>query len=66
MKSLINDLGLMEDSILEITKKKRYVEYRNKNYDSQYDKDVDLLNFYVRRTNMILEKKVRQGEHNEK
>lgn len=62
LKNIIKDIGMMEDSILETYYKKR-VRWRppNKNYDSQYDKDVDLLNFFPRINNQ-LEKTVKQGE----
>ena len=61
LKSIIRDLGLMEDSILEDYQKKR-MRWRppNKNYDSQYEKDVDLLNFLPRINTGL--KKVKQGE----
>ena len=62
LKSIIRDLGMMEDSILETYFKKR-LRWRppNKNYDSQYEKDIDLLNF-LPRINNDLEKNVRQGD----
>jgi 5'-3' exoribonuclease 2 len=62
LKNIIRDLGLAEDSILEDYQKKRK-RWRppNKNYDSQYEKEVDLLNF-LPRINTKLEKKVKQGE----
>ena len=49
MKSIIRDLGLMEDSILEDYQKKR-MKWRppNKNYESKYEKELDLLNLMPR------------------
>ena len=62
LKAIMKDLSLMEDSILETFSKKR-VKWRppNKNYESEYEKDIDLLNF-LPRTNSELEKQVKQGE----
>jgi 5'-3' exonuclease len=63
LKNIIKDIGMMEDSILETYYKKR-IRWRppNKNYDSQYDREVDLLNF-LPRINNKLEKSVKQGEN---
>ena len=60
--NIIKDIGMMEDSVLETYYKKR-IRWRppNKNYDSQYEREVDLLNFFPR-INNGLEKKVKQGE----
>jgi 5'-3' exonuclease len=62
LKSIIKELGLQEDSIIETYQKKR-LRWRppNKKYDTQYDKDLDLLNF-LPRINKELEKKVKQGD----
>ncbi len=62
LKNIIKDLGLMEDSILEDFHKKR-MRWKppNKVYDSQLEKEKDLLNF-LPRVNKELEKKVKQGE----
>ena len=62
LKAIMKDLSLMEDSILETySKKRRRWKPPNKTYDSEYEKDVDLLNF-LPRTNSELEKQVKQGE----
>ncbi len=62
LKHIIKDIGMMEDSILETYYKKR-IRWRppQKTYENQYEKDIDLLNFFPR-INNSLEKLVKQGE----
>lgn len=62
LKTLIMEIGMMEDSILETYNKKRLRWKKpNKNYDNQYDREVDLLNF-LPRINNEKEKIVKQGD----
>jgi 5'-3' exonuclease len=61
LKNIFRDLGLMEDSLLEtFTKKRNYKRKPNKVYDSNYDREKDLLNLYPQ-FNREVERKINQG-----